>query len=132
MDRISQVFPDAMHTIKDAMEHVFNVIIGKEDSEKVRKAENELNRFGTPRLDDHTVHVGTKRPRSKLPDIPFHLTDADIKIANERVTLSFYQHMTSHPNASLPSPLDLNLTTGRRYLLTLYCLYAWPRITIVL
>ena len=38
--------PDSMHTVKDAVEHIFKLIIGKEDSVKVRKAEIELGRFG--------------------------------------------------------------------------------------
>ena len=38
-NRLIQVFPDTMHTIKDAVEHVFNIITGAEDSVKVRNAE---------------------------------------------------------------------------------------------
>ncbi len=44
-NRTTQAYPDAMHTVKDAVEHIFNLIIGKVDSAKVRKAEIELNRF---------------------------------------------------------------------------------------
>jgi hypothetical protein len=45
-DPLSQTVPDAMHTIKVVMEHLFNLIIGKEDSSKVRQAEIEVRRFG--------------------------------------------------------------------------------------
>ena len=44
-NRIKQVFPDAMHTIKVVIEHIFNLITGKEDSKKVRKAEIQLGRL---------------------------------------------------------------------------------------
>ena len=43
---ILQTVPDAMHTVKDAIEHLFYLIVGKEDSVKVRQAEVELQRFG--------------------------------------------------------------------------------------
>ena len=87
-DIITQVFPDAMHTIKDALVHIFNVMIGKEDSAKVRKAEGELGRFGIP---PECQTTGTKRkgkaPRDRrLPAAPFRLSDDDIKVANKRVT----------------------------------------------
>lgn len=52
-DQIVQVFPDAMHTVKDAVEHIFNLIIEKEDSAKVRKVEFELNPFG-PQMESTT------------------------------------------------------------------------------
>ena len=42
-DQLSQTVPDAMHTIKVVMEHLFNLIIGKEDSLKVRQAEINCN-----------------------------------------------------------------------------------------
>ena len=86
-DRVTQVFPDAMHTIKDAMVHVFNVMVGSEDSEKVRNAEGQLGRFG---ITSERPLIGTKRKRisscdQRLPAAPFRLSEDDIKVANERV-----------------------------------------------
>lgn len=43
---VQQIVPDAMHTVKDAIEHFFYLIIGKEGSTKVMKAEVELKRLG--------------------------------------------------------------------------------------
>ena len=45
-NRTIQAYPDAMHTVNDAVEHIFNLLIGKEDSVKVRKVETKLNWFG--------------------------------------------------------------------------------------
>ena len=95
-NRNIQVYPDAMHTIKDAIEHIFNLITGKEDSAKVRKVETDLNRFGLQT-------VSRKRGRGEkvntvgLPSAPFRLTPDEIKTANSRVC-----------RVSLPS-LDLTL-----------------------
>ena len=44
-DPMKQTVPDAMHTIKDAIEH-FVYLIAKDDSTKVVAAEAELKRFG--------------------------------------------------------------------------------------
>ena len=44
-DPISQTVPDAMHTVKVVMEHLLYLIVGREDSVKVRQAEIELQRF---------------------------------------------------------------------------------------
>ena len=41
----SYEIPDAMHTIKYVIEHIFNIITGKEDSNKVRNAEIQLGRL---------------------------------------------------------------------------------------
>lgn len=45
-DRTVQTFPDPMHTIPNAVQALFKLITGKDDSLKVRKAEKELGRFG--------------------------------------------------------------------------------------
>lgn len=45
-DRLQQAYPDAMDTVKDAIEHIFNLMIGREDSDKVWATEIDLDRFG--------------------------------------------------------------------------------------
>ena len=45
---ITQSVPDAMHTTKDVIVHIFNLITGREDSYKVHDVECEVNRFGVP------------------------------------------------------------------------------------
>lgn len=46
-DRTKQAYPDVMHTLKNAVVEIFNLITGREDTIKVRKAEESLGRFGT-------------------------------------------------------------------------------------
>ena len=41
-DRVKQTVADAIHTVRDGIEHIFNLIIGKEYSKNVRLAEVEL------------------------------------------------------------------------------------------
>lgn len=77
--RVSQVVPDAMHTIKVAVEHVFNVITGKEDSLKVRKAECDLGRFG---FTSESISGSSK----KLSPAPYRLSKEEIAIANTRIS----------------------------------------------
>ena len=50
-DPIKQAVPDAMHTIKDVISHVFNLMTGREDNHKVHDAE-EVKRFGVPSSKD--------------------------------------------------------------------------------
>ena len=85
-NRLTQVFPDAMHTIKDAMEHLFNIVVGKEDSAKVRKAEEQLEHFDLSPVQDSTTRRKQSRTASNnLPAAPFRLSDDDVRIANERI-----------------------------------------------
>lgn len=49
-NRIVQTVPGVMHTIKDAVEHVVNIIVGKEDNAKVNGAEEAIGHFQTERI----------------------------------------------------------------------------------
>ena len=44
-DRILQTVPDCMHTVKDAVERIINLITGREASQKVRMCEIAIGRF---------------------------------------------------------------------------------------
>ena len=92
-DRIKQVYPDAMHTVKNVVEHLFLLIIGKEDSAKVRKTEAQLNRFGL-KLESSTNKRkrGEKVSKVGLSYAPFRMTVEEIATANSRVCL------VSHPS----------------------------------
>ena len=68
-DPIQQTAPDAMHTIKDVIVHVFNLITGREDSPKVHAAEKAVKRFCM---------------ESKEP-LCYRLTREDIGTANSRI-----------------------------------------------
>ena len=87
-NRLTQCYPDGMHTIKDVVEHIYNLIIGREDSHKVRSSEIAANRFGLKRTRDG-AHIRKKA----LPPAPFRLSAEEIEVANNRAGLT-----------SLPSP----------------------------
>ena len=44
-DRTMQAFPDIMHASKNVVLSIFDLITGREDTEKVRKTEATLQRF---------------------------------------------------------------------------------------
>jgi hypothetical protein len=78
---ISQTIPDAMHTVKVVMEHLLYLIIGKEDSQKVRDAEIELQRFN---LTSSPVAPARKKRKNDLGLAPFCITKEEIKLADQR------------------------------------------------
>ena len=45
-NRTVQVFPDPIHTIRNAVQSIIRLITGRDDNIKVRKAEQEMGRFG--------------------------------------------------------------------------------------
>ena len=78
-NRLIQLFPDAMHTIKDAVEHVFNIITGAEDSVKVRNAEAAVNQFGVSRTGDTaTGTLSTTGCNKQVPLQPSFSTAAHV------------------------------------------------------
>ena len=76
---ITQCFLDAMHTIKDAVVHIYDIITGKDDTVNCRKCEfNCGRRFGiTPK------HFRQKISR-KEPGVPYSLSSSDIKLVDKR------------------------------------------------
>lgn len=56
-DRTTQAFPDVMHTTKNAVLAIFDLITGREDTAKVRTTENALQRFSVNpnTVDDQTA-----------------------------------------------------------------------------
>ena len=55
---------DPMHLVKDIVEHAVHLIVGKEDSVKVRKQEEECKRFSSAWM---------KAEQDTLPEVPFTL-----------------------------------------------------------
>ena len=45
-NRPEEAFPDPMHTLKNCVKNIHDLITRRTDSTKVRKAEVELGRFG--------------------------------------------------------------------------------------
>lgn len=78
-NRLTQCHPDGMHTIKDVVEHIYSLIVGREDTAKVRNSEIAIKRFGLKRTRD-----GTPIKKGILPPAPFRLSAEDIKVANRR------------------------------------------------
>lgn len=80
-NRVSQTVPDAMHTVKVVVVHIFNIITGKEDSDSARRAEFAIGRFevGEP---------AAKRPRKnarKEERLPcYRISSEEISTANNR------------------------------------------------
>ena len=65
-NRTSQCFPDAMHTVKDCIERIFFLLIGKVNLDKITKCEKTLNRFGFN-------ESSRKRKRGKYPQMNTHI-----------------------------------------------------------
>ena len=74
-DPMKQTVPDAMHTIKDAIEHFVYLIVGKDDSTKVVAAEAELKRFGFSTGDSIPVNLGSA-------SIPYRINKEQKKVAD--------------------------------------------------
>ena len=82
-DPMKQTVPDSMHTIKDALEHYFYLIVGKENSkEKSVQCEEELKRF---EVRSSRASAATNKRRKITADIaPYTITKDQIKIADIR------------------------------------------------
>ncbi len=80
-DYIQQTTPDAMHTIKDVVEHILKLLVGKKNSTKMITTEIQLSRFGLEPVAESTSSRKRKRGGSKSP---FQLSDAEKKLADER------------------------------------------------
>jgi len=74
-DSIQQTVPDAMHTIKDVIVNLYDLITGKVDIISCRQCEMDLGRFGITRIEkiDH-----------KNPGVPYRLSSFEIKQADMR------------------------------------------------
>lgn len=73
-DPIKQTVPDAMHTIKDAIEHFFYLIVGKDDCSKTVQSELELERFLC------------KRNGEIVSTTPYKMSKEEKKIADTRAS----------------------------------------------
>ena len=84
-DRISQTCPDMMHTLKDTVEKLFLLIIGKGDDKNIRKSQAEVGRCS-----DAIQMPASKRRRSsnsalsRLPPCVYTISSEEVKLANTR------------------------------------------------
>ncbi len=91
---LEQTVPDAMHTVKDVVENLFGLIMGRRDSSKVHEAERKLGRLNlidTPlpyRLSKEQLHLADKRLLSAR--FPAHLDYKPKQMFTKKL------HMKSH------------------------------------
>lgn len=80
-NHLIQAFPDAMHTIKNSIERVFLILIGKTNLDKILAAELASGRFGFSM-------TGRKRKRGEGSTVrvyhPYMLSADELKIADAR------------------------------------------------
>ena len=77
-DPIGQTASDAMHTVKDAVVNILDLITGKDDTVNCRKCEFNLGeRFGI------TQDILKKRIQRKDPNVSYSLSSTDIATADK-------------------------------------------------
>ena len=81
-NRLVQCFPDAMHTVKDAIERVFFLLIGKTNLDKVLASEVAYGRFGL-KLPSRKRKRGGGLSDTKI-DQPYVLSSNERRLADER------------------------------------------------
>lgn len=95
-DPITQSVPDAMHTIKDAIVNLYDLITGKDDTLKCRQCEmNHGKRFGI------TAPLVKQKIDRKHPDVPYSLSSAEIQVANSRAESIITPHHTGFVPGSI-------------------------------
>ena len=72
-----------MYTVKVVMEHLLYLIVGKEDSIKVRQAEIELQRFNLT-CTSAPVAPASKQLKNEFGSAPFRINKDEIKLADQR------------------------------------------------
>lgn len=102
-DAIKQTVPDGMHTIRDAIVNIFDIITGKDDTESCRKCEINLGRpFG---MTSNTLKAKISR---KEPVVTYSLSSTDIKLADMRSeTIITPQHIDFVPGKFFSKPSAL-------------------------
>lgn len=76
---ILQTVPDAMHTIKDVIVNIHDLVTGKDDTVNCRKCEmNVGNRFGI------TPESLLQKINRKEPCVPYSLSSSEIRMADKR------------------------------------------------
>ena len=84
-NRISQTCPDMMHTLKDTVEKLFFLIIGKGDRKNIMKAQAEVGRCGV----DIRMPASKRRRKSnsalgQLSPCLYTISSEEIHLANNR------------------------------------------------
>ena len=77
-----QTFPDAMHTVKDVIERIFFLLIGKARMDKIRLSETALDRFNF-NVQSRKRKRGEKTPKEKI-EHPYVLSSSELRLADVR------------------------------------------------
>ncbi len=81
-NRTIQCFPDAMHTVKDCIERIFFLLIGKVNLDKITKCEKTLHRFGFK--ESSRKRKRGKEALSDRDEHPYILSSSELKLADNR------------------------------------------------
>jgi len=102
-DPLQQTVPDAMHTIKDAIVNVHDIITGKDDTLKCREQEYSFGRFGIT-----LTSLQTGKVNRNNPGVPYSLSNDEIKQAdNKALTILTPVHVDFVPGAFFTKTANL-------------------------
>ena len=90
-DSIQQTVPDAMHTVKDAVVNIYDLITGKDDTDKCRNSEYKLGRL--------PIETLRKTISRKDPMVTYSLSSSELELANHRAS-------------SIITPVHIDFTSG--------------------
>lgn len=76
---LTQTYPDAMHTVKDCIERIFFLLIGKVNLDSIKNCETSLGRFYL-----NYSNRKRKRQQGSLRPHPYVLSSDEIKLADKR------------------------------------------------
>ena len=79
-NRVLQTFPDAMHTVKDSIERVFFLLVGKSKLDKIATLEKKLKRFGF----DEQARKRKRGNQTAATQHPYVLSPDKLKLADVR------------------------------------------------
>ena len=76
---VEQTLPDAMHTIRDSIVNIFELITGKDDTKNCRQCEAAFGRYFGMDPTDVTAKINRKNPI-----VSYSLFGADLELADKR------------------------------------------------
>ena len=101
---VHQTAPDAMHTIKDAVVNLFDLITGRDDTKKCRACEIKLGRT----FNMNPVASLHNKINRKEPGVTYTLSITDIRLADKRAeSIITPLHIDFTPNNFFSKPSGL-------------------------
>ncbi|XP_062584302.1 uncharacterized protein LOC134246058 [Saccostrea cucullata] len=119
-DRMRQMSPDGMHTLADFISHLMEMLVGKQNTQKVMSCEKSFGRFDEVWKSAAEEQASIDRPKKKkkrnveseqtlVDSTPWSLSKEQIKTADERASSIVY----SHSHEITPGPHFTKLWTLR-------------------